>query len=498
MTVVNRTLYPVQNSVRLIGKLQDRFQNLQAQLASGKNASNLAEMGTSRFFDLSIRSRVSRIDGYQSSYDMVNLRTGMASQLVSNLDKLESSSRSLMVPSNYGSANVNFGTVPTLARTNLDQALDLMNTDIEGRYLFSGAKTDVRPVEAGSTILDGAGGKAGFKQVAAERQAADVGNGLGRLTVTTTTDTVALAEDGAHPFGFKLSTVTSSSASVALTQPTGAPPALGVKFNALPIDGDTITIGLTLPDGTSDQVKLKAVTGTPKAGEFQIGVDANATAANFNTALTASLTSLGSTTLVGASNNAAAENFFNGQGQPVLRVQGPSFATATTLVTANPTTTVMWYSGGDSTDPRNSVRAKVDDATTVGYGIQANENGTVNLVRALATMAIQTFTTADPTSNGRFDAIANRNQERLSETHNGEQGSIEMVGVELGSTAAAMKDIADKHTNYKAQLNGMLTRIEGIDDNEVTLEMLAIQTRLQASYQTTSIVSQMSLVNFLK
>lgn len=43
----------------------------------------------------------------------------------------------------------------------------------------------------------------------------------------------------------------------------------------------------------------------------------------------------------------------------------------------------------------------------------------------------------------------------------------------------------------------MLDSIEGINDDEVATKILALQTALQASYQTTSNLYQMSLVKFL-
>ena len=498
-SVVNRIMYPVQTSMNLIAKMQQQFGVLQTQLATGQKASNLAELGSDRYFDLSIRSKMSRISGYSDSINMVNLRLTTASQANSQLDTIQSTARSAMTPSAYGTDDINFGTVPSLARANLDQTLSVLNTDVNGRYLYSGANTDQEPVATTDEVIDGGGGKAGFRQVAMERQQADVGDGLGRLTLGAATDTVTLAEDGAHPFGFKLSTLTASSGAVSLTQPSGtAPQSLAVQFNSVPNAGDTVTIGLTLPDGTSDGITLKAVTGTPGAGEFQIGADADTTAANFKTALQASLTTEGSTTLVAASNNAAANNFFNGQGQSVMRVQGPNFATATQLVTADPTTTIMWYKGGDAADARASVSAKIDDNASVNYGAQANESGTVNLVRSLAVMAIQNFPTSDPTSQARFDAVASRNLDRTSATHNSDQGSIQMQGVELGNAQAAVKTISDRQTNTSAQLEGLLSGIESIPQEDVATQLLALQTRLQASYQATSMIANLSLVNYLK
>ena len=500
MTTIGRTFYPVQTSMEQIGRMQDRFAALQKQLATGQKASNLAEMGSTRYFSLSVRARANRISGYGESIDMVNLRLDAFNQVTTSLEKVAQSARTAITPSAFGSSAFSYGTVPSLARANLDQMVDLLNTDVNGRYLFSGAKTDQKPVQGTSAILDGAGGKAGFSQVAAERQQADVGNGLGRLTLTGATDTVTLTEDGAHPFGFKLSTVTSTgSAPVTLTQPNGtAPQSASIQFTGVPIAGQTVSVGLTLPDGSSDTVTLTAVTGTPGAGEFQIGADANSTAANFKTALQSSLTTEGGTTLAAASNNAAANNFFNAQGQQVMRVPGPNFATATSLVVADPTTTVIWYQGGNDTNARGSVQAKVDDNQTVSYGAQANEMGTLQMMRSFAVLAIQNFTTSDPTSEGRYDAIASRNADRMSPIQSGQQGSLELLAVELSNTKVAMADISTRHDAYVEQLNSMVSKVETVPDEQTAAELLALQTRLQASYQATSMISQLSLVNYIK
>ena len=101
-------------------------------------------------------------------------------------------------------------------------------------------------------------------------------------------------------------------------------------------------------------------------------------------------------------------------------------------------------------------------------------------------------------SQGKFDAIASRNIDRLAETHASEPGSIEILGVELNNVAATMKTATDRQTAYTAQLQDMLTKIEQAPDNEVAMQMLALQTRMTASYQATSIISQLSLVNYLK
>ena len=56
-------------SMNLIAKMQEQFDKLQAQLATGQKATNLAELGSSRYFDLSIRGAAERASsGYPEQH----------------------------------------------------------------------------------------------------------------------------------------------------------------------------------------------------------------------------------------------------------------------------------------------------------------------------------------------------------------------------------------------------------------------------------------------
>ena len=223
MSLINRTMFPVNSGITQIKQLQERFATLQTQLATGQKATSLADMGTDRYFDLSVRSRMGRIVGYENNIDMTNLRLDVFDKVLARLDTIETDGRGGMVPGGYGTGEINFGTAPTLAKSRLDEVLNLLNTDVDGRHLFGGSVTDKKPVETLGPILDGVAGKAGFKQIAAERLQADLGTGNGRLTLGGATNTVTLTEDGDHPFGFKLSTLTTTSAGVTLSAPSGTP-----------------------------------------------------------------------------------------------------------------------------------------------------------------------------------------------------------------------------------------------------------------------------------
>lgn len=499
MTSIGKTMFPLSNGIANITAMKGRYDRLQTQLSSGEKASTLAEMGSDRYFDLALRQRMARMDGYQQSISTVNLRLEVLDSVMSRIDTIESDARAAALSGGGGTSGINFQTAPTLAGSRLDELLTLLNTDVAGRYMFGGNKTDSKPVATTSDIMNGVGARAGFKQVAAERKLADLGtNHLGRLGVTTATDTVTLSEENTV-FGMKLSGVSTTSANIAVTPPTGSPQALTVQFGTtLPTAGEKVQVNLTMPDGTQEQVILVATTGTPGDGEFQIGADADTTAASFQAALTDSLQGVAETRMVSASAFAAAENFFNGQGQPVLRVDGPPYDTATGTIAGTTANTIFWYTGEDSTDPRNTVTARVGEGTTVGYGVQANELGFTNLIQTLAAIAVQDFPDSDPTSEARYTSMMERNATRLADTKDNNPGSLAAITVELGLAQSTTGAISERHTTHSAQLNNMLQDIEEAPTEQTAMEILALKTRLEASYQTTALLSQLSLVNYIR
>ena len=508
---VNSSMFPLPSSWSGINKLQDQISTLQQQLASGQKASTLADMGSTRYTSLTLQASVSRLAGYDSNIGTVNLRLNTMNQVLTSLTTINSSARTASNPGVYGTNNINLTTAPAVAQQQLDQVVSTLNTDLNGHYLFGGGVTEQAPVAAYDTIMNGSGTLAGFKTVAAQRLQADQGaDGLGRLTLSTAADTTTVAEDGAHPFGFKLSSLSSASTAFTLTQPSGSPATMSVQVATQPADGDTLSVGLKLPDGTTDTITLKAVSGAPaNPGEFQIGATTSDTATNLQAALQSSLQADGQTKLAVASNYAAADNFFNGQGGTVQRAAidtaSNSYYAATAYETPAQTAsdTVQWYTGEDSNGAaRSSVSTKVDDRTTVNYGVEANESGFTSLIRSLAVQSIQTYPTTDTAttanSQAKFDAVAAGQISNLSALNDGKAGSIVSIGVDLGLAQTTLKNLSDRHTAYSAQLQDILSKAETADPTEVTSALLELQTHLSASYSVTSMLSQLQLANYLK
>jgi flagellin-like hook-associated protein FlgL len=60
-----------------------------------------------------------------------------------------------------------------------------------------------------------------------------------------------------------------------------------------------------------------------------------------------------------------------------------------------------------------------------------------------------------------------------------------------------MQDATARQTQTQATLQNMISDTETVSPDQVASEILALQTSLQASYQTTSMLSQLTLTKYL-
>ena len=179
-----------------------------------------------------------------------------------------------------------------------------------------------------------------------------------------------------------------------------------------------------------------------------------------------------------------------------LRVNGPPFATATNLIGGTPANTVSWYTGEVGADSaRGTAIARVDQAVTVQYGARANEEALRHQLQNIAVYAAVTTNANNPNSKAQINALQQRISANLA-PQNGQQ-SIQDMQAEIAGAQTAIKGATDRQTQLKGMAQTMLDSIEGINADEVATKILALQTNLQASYQTTSMLYQTTLTKFL-
>ncbi len=197
--------------------------------------------------------------------------------------------------------------------------------------------------------------------------------------------------------------------------------------------------------------------------------------------------------MVSASAMAASNNFFD---DPPMRVSGAPATSATALVAGTPANTVFWYTGDNSSaSVRSSATARIDQATTVSYGTQANEQGIRWLVQNVATLAATKYAASDPNASTNYSDLNQRIYKALS-IPAGTQ-NITDIEASLANVQTTIAATQTQHQQTSNVLTNMLQSIEGVDQNQIGVQILALQTSLSASLSTTARLSQMSLLNYL-
>jgi flagellar hook-associated protein 3 FlgL len=481
-------------------QMRSQFDDLQRQLGTGQKSATYAGLGINRGVTVSLNAQLSAISGYDNTIDNVMARINLMNTALGNMIDITTTVKSAMVQANGVSNGSGALVAQQTGQSSLDQLLALLNAQAGDRYLFSGRATNTPAVETLDHIMNGDGARAGLKQLIFERNQADVGiDGLGRLTIGGSGNSVQVDEQ-ATSFGLKLASITSTVTGATVSGPTGSPASESIDFSAAaPNPGETVTLRFNLPDGTSENLTLTATTDSPPgSNEFTIGTTPGQTASSFQTALTTAVGKLAGTSLTAASAIAASSDFFNADANnPPQRVGGSSpFYAATGMVAGTAANTVIWYTGETGTDPaRSTATAKIDQSLSVSYGARANEDALRTLVQNVATLAAVSISPTDPNGVGLSSELDQRLTANL-----GAPGTQTVTDIEsdLASAQTSLKAAKDRHQQANSTLNDFLQQIEGVSNEDVGAQLLTLQTRMQASMQVTSMLSQLSLVNFLK
>jgi flagellar hook-associated protein 3 FlgL len=181
--------------------------------------------------------------------------------------------------------------------------------------------------------------------------------------------------------------------------------------------------------------------------------------------------------------------------QPPLRVSGTPLGSATSLVNGS-ANTVAWYTGNSGPGPaRATSTVRVDSSQTVDFGAQANEQAIRQQLQAIAVYAAAVTSPTASTSPAEVSALSSRIAANLT-PQTGQQ-TIQEMQTDFANAQNTMKDVTARQTQTQSALQNLVSNTEGITQAQVASEILQLQNNLQASYQTTAMLSQLSLTKFL-
>jgi len=140
------------------------------------------------------------------------------------------------------------------------------------------------------------------------------------------------------------------------------------------------------------------------------------------------------------------------------------------------------------------VAVRLDQSLELDYTSIADENGLQTMTKALALGgALRALAPGDtPTSDEMQDVL-----DYLRDLTQDGVNEIDDRNGELANKFNLINTIEDNHRQDIGLFQTLVAERENADTAEVVTKIQALQTQLQASYQVTSLVSQLSLINFL-
>jgi flagellin-like hook-associated protein FlgL len=142
--------------------LRAQLDDLQRQLATGQKVTTYSGISSQAQLLVGLNAQLGAINSFQDSNNTVQTRLSIAQTTLTQFDSISSTVQSSAMLSNYA-AGPNGQTVDqTFAGNQLDQLLNLLNTQADGRSIFSGAAVDQPSVANTTTILNGTATQAGL------------------------------------------------------------------------------------------------------------------------------------------------------------------------------------------------------------------------------------------------------------------------------------------------------------------------------------------------
>ncbi len=260
------------------------------------------------------------------------------------------------------------------------------------------------------------------------------------------------------------------------TPPTTAGSASGTTY----VDLATATVG----DLTSD---IDKITGTSTASTVSGGVVTihtdDASSLNITSSNPAALQALGfSTQPVTAI-------------QPPLRVSGSPLGSATSL-TSGASDTVQWYTGNSASGSAlDSMSAQIDTSETVDYGAQANEQAIRQQLQNIAVFAAFKTDPSDPNANAQINDLSQSIVTNLDPPAG--QQTIADIQTNFANAQTQIQAATARQTQTQSMMQDLIAQTEQVSPDQVSSELLAVQNSLQASYEATSMLSKLTLTNYL-
>ena len=487
--------------LQVLNHKSSQMEDLTVQLGSGKRARTYGGLGSDVSKSLKLNNQLTKINGYQSTIEQAQLQVSMVDLVLERIADIGSEVSGSATATEYDITDSNQTVAQMTSKTLVSEILGLLDTEVDGDHIFSGTATDTSPTLNYDQIVYGYDGNDGLLTVTDERIRADAGaDGMGRLATSVVGSVVTLDEEAAD-FGYKMDTVSSNLSNVAVAGPAGSPPSLSITVADKPLANESISFNFTLPDGSSEVITLAATNGATEPGDgyFSLIGTTDNIAAAIEEELAQQIKNNVAVEGEAASRIQAALDLYvtSHDGEP-MRVVGSPPETATVLDTATAAgkSTVNWYVGENGAGrARDTATALIDKGLNISYGARANEDGIAKQLAYMTAYTLPTYDGDSESDQARYAAFADAISGGLSGGNQGDE--VTTIQMEFGVASKIIAEADDRHQTTSSMLEIARDSIVGIDEDAVAAKIMTLQTTIEASYQATSMLYQLSLTKYI-
>lgn len=145
------------------------------------------------------------------------------------------------------------------------------------------------------------------------------------------------------------------------------------------------------------------------------------------------------------------------------------------------------------------VYVRADDTVEINYTLKANNQAMKDVMTAVAAMKnIANLDNAPGATEAEQEDYFFEVFNDVAKLISSAVDALDVEGFKLSTAQAQLNDVRKSHVVEKNTLNNVISAIEDIDLNEAAVKIQALGVQLEASYQVTAMVSQLSLANYLR
>ncbi len=135
-----------------LNSLRTDLFTLQKQISTGKKSSTYAGLDTRVLDLLSARGDLSKTETYTRNIDIVSSRVEVMNTNLTEISEFANELRDTLMSLPREASDPDLTDIHALISSNFSFIEQLMNTEINGHYLFSGSASNVEPIETLSTV----------------------------------------------------------------------------------------------------------------------------------------------------------------------------------------------------------------------------------------------------------------------------------------------------------------------------------------------------------